>query len=421
MANTTEVADLASLTTVAQTLQHPAFGDATWNLQPTRSGRLPVAAGRGGPLAIGWEVHGEGPIRVVFLMGLGSFKSAWQRQTLYFGHERHTEYSVLLLDNRGMGDSDRPLMRYSTREMALDALEVLEHVGFLEPAAAAELAALSPATTAAPTAGDAAAAAAGDAAAAARTVHVVGLSMGGMVAQELACLVPDRLASLSLCCTAALIENTSPTIWENLASRAALLIPKGLEASVEGAAGRIFSQAWLAQPDDVRLPARGTHLVGPPDRAKYVAAAAAVAGKDAATTADGSTADDTGGNSSPWYRTFDNNYQRFVAQELHKRTDPRFTTRGFLLQLVACGWHHKSAAQLAALADAVGRERLMVVHGTEDHMISVPHGRKLVEQLQPAHAHIVEGMGHAPLAERWAWYNETLAALFHKGETLAGR
>ena len=84
-------------------------------------------------------------------MGLGSFKTGWQRQTRYFGHERGSEYSSLILDNRGMGESDKPLMRYSTSEMAKDTLEVLDHIGWT----------------------------------AERQLHVVGISMGGMIAQEL--------------------------------------------------------------------------------------------------------------------------------------------------------------------------------------------------------------------------------------------
>ena len=305
-------------------------------------------------------------------MGLGSFKSAWQRQTLYFGHEHYKEYSVLILDNRGMGDSDKPIMRYSTKEMALDAVEVLEHVGFIDPNGPAD----------------------------SRSVHVIGLSMGGMVAQELACLIPGHVASLSLCCTAAAIENTSPTIWENIASRAALIIPKGVEESVRGTAGRIFSFDYLAKADDAQVPAKGTHLVGPPVRPA-----------DAPTTT----------SKADWYQMFDSNYQRFVAQEMNKRKDPRFSTKGFLLQLIACGWHHKSTAQLAALGDAVGRERILVIHGTADQMISVPHGRKLIESIKPAHSYIVEGMGHAPVAERCAWYNQTLADHFANGEKLSNR
>src|SRR3569833_3643991 len=91
-------------------------------------------------------------------------------------------YSVLLLDNRGMGDSDKPLMRYSTSEMARDVLEVLRHGGFVAPADDTPEAKSR------------------------RTVHVVGLSLGGMIAQELACLVFVFFCCLTLCCLAARVE-----------------------------------------------------------------------------------------------------------------------------------------------------------------------------------------------------------------------
>lgn len=52
-----------------EVLQHPSYPDAIFDLKPTRSGLLPVANGRGGPFKIGWEVHGEGPIRM--LVGRG--------------------------------------------------------------------------------------------------------------------------------------------------------------------------------------------------------------------------------------------------------------------------------------------------------------------------------------------------------------
>lgn len=55
----------AQLPTVADVLKHPAFPTAVWNLEPTESGRLPVAQGRGGPLDIAWEIHGSGPIKIV--------------------------------------------------------------------------------------------------------------------------------------------------------------------------------------------------------------------------------------------------------------------------------------------------------------------------------------------------------------------
>lgn len=84
-------------------------------------------------------------------MGLGALKWYWQRQTQDFGHDQSSKYSCLIFDNRGMGESDTPLMRYSTSEMAKDTLELLDHVGWTGP----------------------------------KSVHVVGISMGGMIAQEM--------------------------------------------------------------------------------------------------------------------------------------------------------------------------------------------------------------------------------------------
>ena len=84
-------------------------------------------------------------------MGLAAYKTAWQRQTKDFGHDQSSKYSCLIFDNRGIADSDKPFMRYSTSEMAKDTLELLDHVGWTGR----------------------------------REVHAVGVSMGGMIAQEL--------------------------------------------------------------------------------------------------------------------------------------------------------------------------------------------------------------------------------------------
>lgn len=84
-------------------------------------------------------------------MGLAGLKSAWQNQTKHFGHTHASQYSSLIFDNRGMGESDKPLRRYSTSEMARDAVELVDHLGWTQP----------------------------------RQLHVIGVSMGGMIAQEL--------------------------------------------------------------------------------------------------------------------------------------------------------------------------------------------------------------------------------------------
>ena len=135
-------------------------------------------------------------------MGLGGFKNSWQRQSKDFGHgqntnrDQSTKYSCLVFDNRGIGESDKPLARYSTSEMAKDTLELVDHVGWTSN----------------------------------RQLHVIGVSMGGMIAQELvrhptipsyfhpvfmksvlilqACIAPERIASLSLVSTAPKLFNT---------------------------------------------------------------------------------------------------------------------------------------------------------------------------------------------------------------------
>lgn len=94
---------------------------------------------------------------VQWIMGLGGFKTAWQRQSKDFGHSQNTnrdqsnKYSCLVFDNRGVGESDKPLARYSTSEMAKDTLELVDDVGWIEI----------------------------------RQLHIIGSSMGGMIAQEL--------------------------------------------------------------------------------------------------------------------------------------------------------------------------------------------------------------------------------------------
>ncbi|KAK3995277.1 hypothetical protein QBC44DRAFT_30077 [Cladorrhinum sp. PSN332] len=358
-----------SIPTVAETLQHPAYSTAIWKLEPDKQGLASVAEGRGGPFNISWEIHGEGPIKLIFIMGLGGLKSAWQRQTLYFGHQNRDKYSVLLYDNRGVGDSDKPLMRYSTSEMALDVAELLAspEVNWLPSYPLPSIHQPS------------------------SKIHVTGISLGGMIAQELGLLIPGAISSLNLCCTAANIENTT-TFTENMANRASMLIPKSLDRSVGDTARQIFSHAWLASPDDASLP-------DPTSTPKCLHPFP----------------------SDPEinYKHFTSNAQRFVAQEMHKRLDPtRFGLKGFLLQLIAAGWHHKSESQLKELGDKLGRGRIMVMHGTEDRMISPPHGEKLVKYLQPAAGIIVEGMGHAPTVERTEWFHKILEGRVEVGEKL---
>jgi hypothetical protein len=162
-----------------------------------------------------------------------------------------------------------------------------------------------------------------------------------------------------------------------------MFIPKSMDRAVADAGRVLFAQDWLTAPDSCPLPQPGTPgVVFPP---------------------------------SGHYGKFETNFQRFAAQEITKRLDKdKFTRKGFMLQAIAAGWHYKSAAQLKELGDKVGRERIMVLHGTDDNMITVPHGRKLIKMLEPGVGIIKEGVGHMFLLEDNLWHNEMIEAQVEK-------
>jgi pimeloyl-ACP methyl ester carboxylesterase len=108
---------------------------------------------------IAWEERGSGH-PLLLIQGLGYARWSWEPVVAPLAER----YRVLFFDNRGIGESDKPAGPYTARQMADDAVQVLDEAG-------------------------------------AGQAHVLGASLGGMVAQELAVLVPARVAKLVLCCT----------------------------------------------------------------------------------------------------------------------------------------------------------------------------------------------------------------------------
>lgn len=277
-------------------LNHPEYPYIIWDLTPEKKGKVAVAKDRGGPVNIAYEVHGHGDRHLVWIMGLGGMTHAWQRQTKDFAHDQADKYSSLIIDNRGVGESDKPRMRYSTSEMAKDIIEVIDHIGWTGK----------------------------------RELHVIGVSMGGMIAQELALLIAPRISTLSLISTASHVFRTTPFLTSILA-RASLFLPSSTTTKLATLKQNLFTAAWLAAPDDIDPPVSKT--------------------------------------------PFPTNGDRIAANELWKQSHPEYTDGpAFLLQAIAAGWHYKSPAQLAALAHAVGKRRIMVVHGTQDRMLAFPLG-----------------------------------------------
>lgn len=75
-------------------------------------------------------------------------------------------------------------------------------------------------------------------------VHFVGLSIGGMIGQCLALNYADRLQTLALCDTAAIIPEEAKPLFEERIRRAR---DQGMEALVEETLERWFTQPYLKQ------------------------------------------------------------------------------------------------------------------------------------------------------------------------------
>jgi pimeloyl-ACP methyl ester carboxylesterase len=112
-----------------------------------------------GDISIHYEVHGEGE-PLLLIMGYGANSSWWYQQIVSFSQE----YRVIVFDNRGSGLSDKPDTPYTIPLLADDAAGLLDALDI-------------------------------------EAAHVFGVSMGGMIAQELVLRHPDRATSLILGCT----------------------------------------------------------------------------------------------------------------------------------------------------------------------------------------------------------------------------
>ncbi|KAJ2119052.1 hypothetical protein IW147_006158 [Coemansia sp. RSA 720] len=103
-----------------------------------------------------YEVFGSGPRRLFLIMGMMGCTMYWRLQTRYFASLG--DYTICVFDNCGSGQSTVAPGPYRISQLARDARMVLDRIGWRDD------------------------------------IHMVGISLGGMVAQELCVLdTPDRL------------------------------------------------------------------------------------------------------------------------------------------------------------------------------------------------------------------------------------
>jgi 3-oxoadipate enol-lactonase len=125
-------------------------------------------------LRLFYRDSGTGP-PVLFLSGFGSDHSIWNRVI----GELEFSYRCISLDSRGYGQSDLPSQCLTIDQMALDTINLLDSLHLSR-------------------------------------VHVVGLDMGGMIAQSLARIAPDRLLSMALLGTAAILDGRAEAVLRSV-------------------------------------------------------------------------------------------------------------------------------------------------------------------------------------------------------------
>lgn len=133
-----------------------------------------------GDAKIAYNLQGQGP-KVLFIQGVGVHGNGWLPQVSELSHS----YSCLTFDNRGIGHSTPVSSSIQVETMVDDTLAVLADAGW-------------------------------------EHAHVVGHSLGGLIAQAFAIRYPEKVRSLSLLCTfcdgAAVAPITPKMIWWGLRS-----------------------------------------------------------------------------------------------------------------------------------------------------------------------------------------------------------
>jgi len=111
-------------------------------------------------IQIYYEISGKGP-QLLYISGTGA---DLRNKPNVFDSPLAEHFEILAFDQRGLGQTDRPDIRYSMEGYANDAAGLLKALDW-------------------------------------GRCHVVGISFGGMVAQELALRHPDCVDRMVLCCT----------------------------------------------------------------------------------------------------------------------------------------------------------------------------------------------------------------------------
>ncbi|MFO7825917.1 MAG: alpha/beta hydrolase [Cyclobacterium sp.] len=138
-----------------------------------------------------FEEKGEGE-PLLLIMGITAPGSVWEKHVAHW----QKSFRCILVDNRGVGLSDKPPGPYSSAQMADDCAGLLKHLGI-------------------------------------KQARVAGVSMGSIIAQQLAIRHPEMVRSMVLMCPWARCDHTAKDIFRHMVDCKARLRPEEFSVYIQ--------------------------------------------------------------------------------------------------------------------------------------------------------------------------------------------
>ena len=267
-----------------------------------------------------YEVHGSGE-PVLLIEGLGYSSWMWYKQIPALSRK----YQVVLFDNRGAGNTDKPNSEYTIEIMADDAAGLLRTLGT-------------------------------------GPVHVLGISLGGFIAQELALRHPDLVRSLVLVSTnsgrgSRIIKN-SPHL--NGLLKLWGILPGSFEMTGKASAP-LGIEYGLKKEDKIRY---GLSLAFTPD----------------------------------YYKSHPEEIERIVRWRMESPQPGYAWARQF-----TAGTKFDSSGRAQAISAPA-----LVLNGSQDRIVTPESARELAGMIPGARYEEIEGTGHLLFIEKADEFNETV-------------
>ncbi|KAJ2782213.1 hypothetical protein H4R18_002422 [Coemansia javaensis] len=264
--------------------------------------------GSAAPIDVYYEVYGTGPERVAFINGMSADRQMWELNVADF--MALGRYQCLAYDHRGTGLSTHgvPLSSVTTTLLAADLRALMDALGW-------------------------------------ERAHIVGVSMGGMVALEFASQHPQMVQTLTLAVTNAglampPLRGIASTLWAQLT--------RDPVERFERLCRTIYTEEYLRSP-------------------------------------------------APEGSGCDTMLELCVKHAVRRSQYTRpMSFAGFLGQVGAVFRHYVAPARLAAIGRSLPGKRILVATGDEDHMVRVSNSAYLADSIGREHVifKVFEGTGH---------------------------